>query len=268
MRLITFNLRFENERDGENAWSFRRELIARMIRRYAPSVLGTQEGRWGQLRYLEAHLPEYVLHAHDRVIDETSQYPTLFVRKEAFEIQGAEEFWLSSTPEVHLSKDWDSAFPRMMSAARLRCRSTGFVFWAAVTHLDHRGVEARFRQAGILADWVAERNEPAVVLGDFNDAPGSPAHEVLTSGTTGLIDTWTQKHEDGGEASFTHHGFEGVPGKARMDWILASRCFQVEDVRILRDREEGRYPSDHFPVLADLGCPGSPKAAEGSSPRP
>lgn len=266
MRLITFNLRFENERDGENAWSRRRELVVRMIRRYAPSVLGTQEGRWGQLRYLEEHLPEYVLHVYNRVIDETSQYPTLFVRKESFEITGADEFWLSSTPRVHLSKDWDSAFPRMMSAARLRCRSTGAVLWAAVTHLDHRGAEARYHQAAILADWVGDRSEPAVVLGDFNDPPGSPAHAVLTSKATGLIDAWTQRHAEEGEASFTHHGFEGVPGKARMDWILADRCFRVEDIRILRDREEGRYPSDHFPVLADLSCPGRPKPEEAASP--
>ncbi len=254
MRLITFNLRFENERDGENAWSSRRGFVVRLVRRYAPSILGTQEGRWTQLRYLEEHLPEYHMHAQNRVIDETSQYPTLFVRKDALDVLEGEELWLSKTPRVHLSKNWNSAYPRMMSAAKLKCRSTGRVFWAVVTHLDHMAEEARYFQARLLADWVSDRKEPAVVMGDFNDAPGSRTHNALISERTGLIDTWAHTNNEEGEASFTHHGFKGVPGKARMDWILASRCFNVDDVRILRDCEDGRYPSDHFPVLADLSC--------------
>ncbi len=256
MRFITFNLRFENERDGGNAWSLRREAVVRLIRRYAPSVLGTQEGRWAQLGYLEENLPEYAMQMTNRVIDGTSQYPTLFVRKDAFRVLDREEFWLSRNPRVHLSKDWDSAFPRMMSAARLEGRADGVVFWTAVTHLDHMGEEARAEQAGLLAEWVAGRDDPAVVMGDFNDAPGSRAHEVLTSERTGLVDTWERKGCEEGEASFTHHGFEGLPRKARMDWILASRMFEVDEVRILRDREGDRYPSDHFPCLADLRFPG------------
>jgi len=253
LRFVTFNLRFENERDGENAWSGRREMIVRLIERYAPSILGSQEGRWVQLRYLEEHLPDYAMQAPTCVTDDTSQYPTLFVRREAFDVVGRESFWLSLTPRVHLSKDWDSAFPRMMSAARLRARSGGTLFWSVVTHLDHAGDEARYRQAEMLADWIASRREPVVLMGDFNDVPGSRTHAVLTAERTGLIDTWeAMARGEGGEEAFTHHGFEGVPQKARMDWILASRSFEVEDVRILRDQEGGRYPSDHFPCLADL----------------
>jgi endonuclease/exonuclease/phosphatase family metal-dependent hydrolase len=189
------------------------------------------------------------------VTDDTSQYPTLFVRKGTFDVVGRESFWLSRRPREHLSKDWDSAFPRMMSAARLRCRSEGNVFWAVVTHLDHAGVEARYRQAEMLADWVARRRAPVVLMGDFNDEPGSRAHAALTAERTGLVDTWRSLGRPEGEGAFTHHGFQGVPQKARMDWILASRSFAVQDARILRDREDGRYPSDHFPYLADLALP-------------
>jgi endonuclease/exonuclease/phosphatase family metal-dependent hydrolase len=261
LRFITFNLRFENERDVENAWSGRREMIVRMIKRYAPSVLGSQEGRWVQLRYLEEELPDYAMQAPSCVTDDTSQYPTLFVRRESFDVVGRESFWLSLTPRRHLSKDWDSAFPRMMSAARLRGRSSGAVFWSVVTHLDHAGDEARYRQAEMLADWIASRRERVVLMGDFNDVPGSRVHAVLTSERTGLIDTWQAMNGEEGEDAFTHHGFEGIPQKARMDWILASRSFEVEGVRILRDQEDGRYPSDHFPYLADLSLP-RPRASD------
>lgn len=255
VRFITFNLRFENDLDGPDSWVNRRDFVVRLIRKYSPGIIGSQEGKNSQLLFLEEQLSEYSMQATNRVTDEKSQYPTLFIRKASFDILEGEEFWLSRTPGIHLSKDWDSAFPRMMSAARVKCRSSGFTFWAVVTHLDHLGTEARYRQAELLAGWVSKRTEPVVVMGDFNDAPGSRAHDVLTSGRAGLIDTWLRAGREEGESSYTHHGFEGIPGGARMDWILASGSLGVEDVRILRDAENGRYPSDHFPFLADLSFP-------------
>ncbi|MFP4038048.1 MAG: endonuclease/exonuclease/phosphatase family protein, partial [Desulfobacteraceae bacterium] len=104
MRVITFNLRFENDRDGENAWDKRRELVAAVIERYRPDILCTQEGRWDQLTYLQERLPEYEINAPDRVIDDTTQYPTIFCRKDSFLIFGGDEFWLSRTPRIHKSK--------------------------------------------------------------------------------------------------------------------------------------------------------------------
>ncbi len=255
MRFITFNMRFENDRDGENSWSNRRGFVVRLVKRYLPDVLGTQEGKWSQLLYLDEQLPEYTMQAGKRVIDDTSQYPTLFIRKTSFEVLEQEEFWLSGTPRINLSKNWDSAFPRMMSAALLKCLQSGSRLWAVVTHLDHIGVEARYRQAQLLADWISERTDPAVVMGDFNDQPQSRVHEAMTSRTTGLVDTWQLMGREEGEPSYTAHGFEGVPKTGRIDWILANRRLVIQDVRILRDREGGRYPSDHFPCMADLAFP-------------
>ncbi len=154
MRLMTFNIRFENEQDGSNAWVHRRELVARIIERYSPDIVGTQEAKWPQLIYLRDRLPGYVFYAPGRVVDETCQYPTLFYRQREFEVEEAGEFWLSKTPLVHRSKSWDSGFPRMMSYLKLTGRGGGRSFWAAVTHLDHIGSEARFEQASILSRWV------------------------------------------------------------------------------------------------------------------
>ena len=145
MRVMTFNLRFENDRDGENGWQYRRSLVLEVIRKYRPAILGTQEGMRSQLDYLEENLREYHMHAPSRVWDDASQYPTLFLYKEDLEVLGGEEFWLSETPEVHRSKSWDSAFPRLMSYADLRDRQTGRGFSACVTHLDHIGEEARLK---------------------------------------------------------------------------------------------------------------------------
>jgi endonuclease/exonuclease/phosphatase family metal-dependent hydrolase len=252
MKVMTFNLRFENEEDGRNAWIHRRDPVIRLIRKHRPMILGTQEGRWSQLAYLNDHLNDYDLFVpSNRVIDETCQYPSLFFLKEALTVLGGTEFWLSRTPDVHRSKDWDSAFPRMMSCTEVRDRKNGgTVLWAAVTHLDHLGSNARYEQARIIADWIHNHRTHVILMGDFNDSPGSSVHRVLTD--TGLRDTWEVLGMQEGNDSFTHHGFEGIPAGTRMDWIMISPGFRVHKAQIIRDHFEGRYPSDHFPYMADL----------------
>lgn len=252
IRVMSFNIRFENPTDGADAWFYRRDLIALVVTRYKPAILGTQEGRWNQLLDLKERLPSYCLHAPGRTIDETCQYPTLFVLGDTFNILEGDEFWLSETPRIHRSKSWDSGFPRMMSFAKLRHASSGRAIWACVTHLDHLGAEARLRQAAMIADWAAAIEAPLIVMGDFNDGPFSETHAILTQEKTRLRDTWTAIGMEDGLQSATSHGFTGIPKKQRIDWVLASPEFSVKAVSIIRDDFEGRYPSDHFPILADL----------------
>ena len=252
MKIMTFNLRFENSSDGPNAWKYRRELVTELIKKYAPSVLGTQEGMCSQLDYIRDNLPGYILHAPLRTLDATCQYPTLFIFKDDFKLHEGGEFWLSKTPDVHRSKSWDSAFPRMISYARVSDVDTDRVFWIAVTHLDHMGTEARYQQAKIIAEWVQTRTDPVILMGDFNDSPESATHEILTSSETGLLDTWQVLRSAEDVHSFTHHGFTGRPQKTRMDWILTGSHFVVERAEIVRKHIEHRYPSDHFPYIAAL----------------
>lgn len=250
---MTFNLRFENDRDGQNAWECRRQMIVRMIRRYRPDILGTQEGKWDQLMYLVAGLPEYAVHMPDRRVDKTVQCPTIFVRRDRFLVSGGRDFWLSKTPDVYLSKDWDSAFPRMLSYAFLEpAGGEGGRLCAAVTHLDHKGAEARVEQARIIARWARDLEVPLVLMGDFNEEPGAEVHRVLTGPRAGLCDTW--QHLGGGEGpeSQTHHGFTGVPMGSRIDWILVSGRLKPTDAAVVKYQEDGFYPSDHFPYMAEL----------------
>ena len=253
MKIMTFNLRFENDRDGENAWHHRRSIVIDLIRDHTPSILGTQEGTLNQLTYLKEHLPDYAIHVpHSRVLDEKSQYPTLFYRRDRFEAREAGEFWLSTTPTVHLSKDWDSAFPRMVSYGLFQEKKTERHLWVLVTHLDHIGIEARQQQTRIIAEWVRGKKDPVILMGDFNDAPDSPIHHILKSAETGLRDTWEVLNREENKGSMTRHGFNGIPEKTRMDWIMISRHFRVTEAHIVRDHHGNRYPSDHFPYEAEL----------------
>ena len=252
LRVMTFNLRFENDFDGENHWLNRRDLLLRTILQYRPHIVGTQEGKPSQLSYLEANLDGYRISATSRHWDVHCQYPTLYYLEEHFSLLESGEFWLSETPEVHLSKSWDSAFPRMISCARLRARQTGGHLWASVTHLDHVSERARVEAAKMIRDWASGRREPTVIMGDFNDYPGSEVHRILNKPLGPFADSWQELGKPEDQQSYTHHGFTGTPSKGRIDWVLVTQEFTVLDVAVVRNHKAGRYPSDHFPLWADL----------------
>ncbi len=73
-----------------------------------------------------------------------------------------------------------------------------------------------------------------------------------------MTDTWQalSRREDNG--SMIRHDFLGRPRSFRMDWILYSRGLAVRDAIILRDNQDGFYPSDHYPYMVDLEWDGAP----------
>lgn len=252
MRVMTFNLRFENDFDGDNSWANRCELLVKTILKYGPHIVGTQEGKPSQLDFLSGRLAGYRISAESRCWDRECQYPTLFYLERSFRLLEGGEFWLSETPDIHRSKSWDSAFPRMMSYAHLASRETGERLWAVVTHLDHISERARIEGAKMICAWAFAMGVPTVLVGDFNDRPGSEVHQVLTFPRGPFFDTWERLGRRDDEHSYTQHGFTGLGSKGRIDWILATEEFRVLEATIGRDHEDGRYPSDHFPYWVDL----------------
>ena len=79
-----------------------------------------------------------------------------------------------------------------------------------------------------------------------------PRTRHFLTGTSLLVDTFRQFHPDKGKAEGTFNGFRGRKEGPRIDWILASRSLTCTSAEIDRTSENGRYPSDHFPVSAVL----------------
>jgi endonuclease/exonuclease/phosphatase family metal-dependent hydrolase len=251
MRLMTFNLRFATSLNGPNEWQWRKELVAEVILRHQPDLLGTQEGTVPQLEYLEANLPGYLPLIGHREIDTTCQYPTIFYRAGVFKVQESGEFWLSETPTVHRSLSWGSAFPRMVTYGLFQETGRDMAFYFLNTHLDHISAEARLNGARLIREYFFPLGKPLILAGDFNEPPESPVYRQFVGEDSPLQDTWRALHSPGGEAT-TQHLFDGLPRGARIDWILVSTPFRVKQVAIVTDNQEGRYPSDHFPYEAEV----------------
>jgi endonuclease/exonuclease/phosphatase family metal-dependent hydrolase len=250
MRILTFNLRFANPLDGPNHWDHRKELVVDTILALDPDLVGTQEGTVPQLDYLTQHLQGFLPLVAHREVDQTCQYPTIFYRQR-LQVKESSEFWLSKTPTIHRSKSWDSAFPRMVTYGLFQEVDRDLWFYFINTHLDHISSLARFHGARLIRDFFLKKTEPLILVGDFNEPPDAAVYQELTGPDCPLVDTWRSLHAQGHEPA-TQHNFDGQPQGHRIDWILLTAPFRVSKAEIVRYNLEGRYPSDHFPYIAEV----------------
>lgn len=259
--VMTFNIRNSNAQDGPNAWEFRQPLVLKTVREFDPDLLGTQEVRPNQLAFLSEQLQEefHVIPGQTGDGTETGERVAVFARKSRFEPIENGQFWLSETPDQPGSRGWDAALPRTILWVRLRdLHRPDHTVLFLNTHFDHRGPDARWQSAGLVRRWLDQHagKSDVILVGDFNAPQDADVYDTLLTrreGGVALVDAYRQvKRASGDDEVGTFHGFRGVPGQHRIDWILASPTLSaVASDNDLR-HDERLYPSDHFPVFAIL----------------
>ncbi len=253
LRVMSFNVRYATAPDGQNAWEHRKDILINAIRYEAPDIIGTQECLEVQAEYIAESLPEYRWFGVGREADGTGEHGVILYRHDLLAPIKTGNFWLSETPDVPGSMSWETACTRMVTWARFHHLPTGRMFHVFNTHFDHRSEEARLQSAQMLRRRVDTIEGPVVVLGDFNAKGGDSAPwSILTEGD--LDDAWDIADETIGP-SHTFCRFEPPQPDHdnRIDWILVRRPITVTRCETMTYNEDGRYPSDHFPVVADLG---------------
>lgn len=250
LRVMSFNVRVPVDADGPNRWEERRELMARTIRDARPDLIGTQELVKAQGDFLVERLPEYAWFGTGRRGDDSDEHMGVFYRKDAFVLLESGDFWLSDTPEVPGSISWGNLYPRLVTWGLFERKADGRRFYLFNTHFPYRDEDgpARTRAAKLIAHRLKQlpKDVPVIVTGDFNDVPTSRAYRKLTGR---LHDAWVETPGHEGPAA-TFHGFTGK-AEDRIDWVLY-RGLRPRAVRTLDVNENGRYPSDHFPVVVDF----------------
>jgi endonuclease/exonuclease/phosphatase family metal-dependent hydrolase len=251
MKIISSNIRFDNPQDGENAWGFRKNILTQTLLNYAPDIICSQEGRETQLRDFAQCLDFELLDLARYWIDER-MYPSIFVKKNSFEVLNFKDIWLSDTPHIAGSSSFDSAFPRLACWVQLKHKSLNHSFDLVNVHLDHLLETTRLQQIHVLIDELNKlniENKNLIVTGDFNTHPGSDVHLMLRRELF-LDDHWrTFNNEDQG----SHHKFNGdISKSSRIDWMLTGKNIAMKDFFFDQSQMDGKWPSDHFPLKAQL----------------
>lgn len=249
LKVMTFNLRRRKVSDGANMWDHRRDAAAEVLRREAPDLVGTQEGLHEQVDYLAERFPEYGVLGEARFGGRNDEFNAILYRKDRFDVAQSGDFWLSDTPHLAGSRTWGNLVPRMATWARFTDKDTGQPFVHLNTHLDHLVPSARRRGAQLIHDRLP-KDVPVIVTGDLNAIQRGGTYRFLTGASgAGLADSrWASRTPVESRWNATFHRFTGR-GLYRIDYILGRHVHTFDGYRVVRDRVEGKLPSDHFPVV-------------------
>ena len=254
--VMSFNIRYGSAKDGDNQWDRRRHLVAQVIKDYEPAIVGTQETLPFQAEYLQQQLADYVYQGRSREDRANGEQCGIFYLRKRFVKLIEGHFWLSETPDKPGSKSWDSSLPRMATWLKLWDRKTEASLYVINTHFDHRGKIARQKSAELIRDFVKQLPDSTrvVVTGDFNAGEGSLPYRVFfdVAGGSRLRDTFRVRFPVRQDKEGTFGGFRGTLTGARIDWIAVNEGFEVLTAEIVSKSYQGKYPSDHFPVVAQL----------------
>ena len=252
LRVMSFNIRYGAANDGDNHWTRRNEMVAKTINDFDPDLVGVQEALSFQSEYLMQKVEGYHYFGRSRMTT-PNEHCGIFYRSNRFVQLAGGHFWLSETPEVPASKSWDSSLPRMATWLLLQDLKGSQPVLIVNTHFDHRGRVARQKSAELLSKRVASlrklSSDPRVIItGDFNTGEGTGPYDALVTET--LRDSFRVQHPErsGGEGTF--NGWNGKSDGARIDWILFGGNLKTIAAEIIRFNQDGRYPSDHYPVTA------------------
>lgn len=260
-KVMSFNIRLNTSSDGPNAWPHRKEIVAELIRAQELDMFGLQEALPDQASFLKESFPEFESFGAGRDDgDKRGEQVTVFYRRDRWEVLDKGHFWLSETPEVPGSKSWDTSITRMATWVLLQDRNSESKVFYVNTHYDHRGAEARRQSALLMRKHLPElaKGTPIILTGDFNCRDDQAPYKAITNEDNDdvfLRDAREICLTDPEGPNSTWSGFRGVEDNRRIDFIFVDPRIKVSKHQILDQTFDGRFPSDHLPVVATLEIP-------------
>ena len=252
--VMTYNIRYDTQKDGENRWDARKAFLIAQIKFHGPDIIGIQEGLAGQVKYLDKELAgfRYVGVGRDDG-KKKGEFSAIFYNTNKFKVIESSTFWLSDTP-AQISVGWDAAMERICTYALFEHLETGQRLWVFNTHFDHVGKEARKNSASLIHNQIKSLNKdglPFILMGDLNLEPDSEPIRYLSQH---LNDSKKVSKEVvfGPEGTFNNFQFD-KPVTRRIDYIFTGKSgIEVQKYAVLSDSKNLRYPSDHLPVFVVL----------------
>ena len=251
-RVMSFNVRCKN--DGKQTITNRSKVAVEVINQYAPDSFGVQEctPRWK--RILAANIGDRYacVGAARDYYGPFTEYSSIYYLKDKYNLIDSGTFWLSETPEKKWTKSFDSACFRVASWALLEDKETGVRYTHINTHLDHVLESTRESQMKVLIECVNKvaNGSPIVMTGDFNAYEDNS--QVYTVACESFNDTKKVAENSDTGRTFTSYGSKGEDGTGAIDFIFADKELKVDTYKIIRNTVQGIYPSDHYPIVADI----------------
>jgi len=257
---MTFNVRFDNPKDGPDSWPYRVDDVAELVVTYLPAIVGLQEALANQVHQLQHRLAAHKYQWAGVGRDDgraSGEFCPIFYNTDLVRLEDWGVFWLSPTPDQPGSRHPDVRLPRLCTWAKLaRCSgpSADQPFFAFNVHFDHEAESARVFSAKLMLERISQIAGlfPSILLGDLNCQRRDAPYVELTSSY--LKDTFLEGPQPGDDSP-TFTGFDVFSDDSTaitIDYIFVSG-FDVAGYKVPRERRRnGRRISDHRAVVVDI----------------
>lgn len=260
IKIASFNLKHDSPFARKNTWFYRRELISELIRQSNAAIIGVQELLPSMREDIMARLSgRYSIRGFGRNKRMGDEQSAILLKNDDVKVSFDKVFWLSKHPEKLGSRAYYAVFPRICTVCEAYVEELGTKVRVFNTHFDHICGMARVLSVRIILQYMHELNQteklPTVLMGDLNAKPNSKPIRILAENLhdyddlrlTSIWENFTQA-----EIFNTYHGFKGKRKGDPIDYIFFSEEFELEDAYIDQTSFDGRYPSDHYPLVATL----------------
>eukprot|EP01016_Furgasonia_blochmanni_P039360 TRINITY_DN487_c0_g6_i1.p1 TRINITY_DN487_c0_g6~~TRINITY_DN487_c0_g6_i1.p1 ORF type:complete len:362 (+),score=72.69 TRINITY_DN487_c0_g6_i1:29-1087(+) len=263
LKLLSFNVRYRNDIDGDNSWDHRKKDLVNLIKSLDSPIVCLQEADHEQMLYINENLTEYGAYGRSREQDkETGETVSIMYNHGLLSfIQGA-SFALGDDPKNFGTKTFGNTYPRMCTWALLRTKTTGnpLNFLVVNTHLDNVSAISRRKGLELILNVIGElpvEYDALFLTGDFNAEPDDSLFELIRKSKVELVDTvgFATNPEHKKFGTYNHFLIEN--STIKIDYIFfksVNTNFKCSDFRVIRERRAGgsRFISDHFPIIADF----------------
>lgn len=268
LKVVSFNVKRDSIFHGSHSWTNRRELVTRLIEESGAAIVGVQELMPAMKEDIRRLLADYSIFGWGRTRKRTNEHSAILVHEPDWAAVYDQTFWLSKHPEKSGSRAYFAMFPRICTVCEVYSKELGQKIRVFNTHFDHVCGPARSLGVRTILEYMHRYNLreklPTILMGDLNARPGSKPVRMLSENRHPFTDihlTSVYSRFDTKDIHNSYHGFRGrCKGRRPIDYIFVSDDFQIQDAYLDTSSLDGRYPSDHFPLVAVLSV--RKKAAE------
>jgi len=252
IKIISYNIRYNNPNDGKDIWENRRETITDFIEKEAPDFLGLQEVNFPQIQYLNSNLINYNFIGVGRDDGKTrGEFSPIYFDESKYNLLLSNTFWLSKTPE-NISVGWDAAMERICTYGLFKQKNDGSKVWVFNTHFDHIGNVAREKSVDLILSKIKDLTkdkDQIIITGDFNLSEDSVPIKKLQNFYNDVNIKMDNKSKFYG--TFNNFKIDNNYNN-RIDYIFYKNFDLIKSSHLHIKTDQGRWASDHHPVIAIL----------------
>jgi endonuclease/exonuclease/phosphatase family metal-dependent hydrolase len=257
LKVISFNIRYNNPNDGENSWSNRSKKVRNFLVNEQPDICGFQEVLHNEVLEVETFFYNitnkkllYKRVGVGREDGETKgEYSPIYFNSNRFSLVKSKTVWLSETP-TKPSKGWDAACERIATFALLFDLKTNDTLLVVNSHWDHEGVRARQESANLILKEIEAFTsiQNIIFMGDLNCTPADAALKKIRAAFSDAGIGISSK-----VGTFNRFERAKNPEAPRIDYVFYKlKNFGFSSYKVGNTDVNEPLLSDHFPIIVEF----------------